>query len=78
MSEKSSLAVANLKKICDQRITQDFDLRIIDINLEPSEAVDFQIIAIPTLIMTDTFGNKKTILGDLSDTEKVMRILDLN
>ena len=78
MSEKSSLAVANLKKICDQRITQDFDLRIIDINLEPSEAVAFQIIAIPTLIMTDTFGNKKTILGDLSDTEKVMRILDLN
>ena len=78
MSVKSSNAIVNLKHICDEHIKEAYDLRIVDINLEPSEAVGFQVIAIPTLIMTDTFGNKKTILGDLSDTEKVLRILDLS
>lgn len=76
MSTKSSRAIENLREICDTHLPDNFDLQIIDITTEENQAVQYQIIGIPTLIKT--FPNpQRTIVGDLSDTEKVLRILDL-
>lgn len=77
MSAKSSHAVENMRKICDQYLSGNFELQIIDINREKQLAVDYQIIAIPTLIRISP-DPRKTILGDLSDTSKVLKILDIN
>ncbi|MBF0695108.1 MAG: circadian clock protein KaiB [Flavobacterium sp.] len=76
MSPKSSDAVDNLRKICDKYLDDNYELRIIDITLDKHLAVDYQIIGIPTLIKTHP-GAPRTILGDLSDTEKVLKILDI-
>ncbi|HEU0136405.1 MAG TPA: circadian clock KaiB family protein [Flavobacterium sp.] len=76
MSPKSSLAIENLRKICDQHFPDNSDIQIIDINNAPSFATEYQIIAIPTLIRINPMP-KRTILGDLSDNQKVLKILDI-
>jgi len=76
MSVKSGHAVENLRKICDDYLKGNFELQIIDITRDQKAAVDYQIIAIPTLIKLAPF-EQRTILGDLSDTSKVLKILDI-
>ena len=76
MSVKSGHAIENLRHICDTYLAGNYTLEIIDINSNKQKAVDYQIIAIPTLIKTGPEESRK-ILGDLSDTEKVLRILDI-
>lgn len=75
MSTKSSHAIENLRRICEKHIPK-FDLQIIDIRTEQQKAVEYQILAVPTLIKRQPNPNR-TIVGDLSDTEKVLRILDI-
>ena len=77
MSVKSIHAINNLKKICDEHLGKDFDLQITDITKEPEMAVKFQIFAIPTLIKKGHTASRM-IVGDLSDTEKVLSILNLS
>lgn len=77
MSVKSVRAVENLRRICDQYIPDNYEIKIIDISRDKEQASAHQIVAIPTLIKTYP-APKKIILGDLSDNEKVIRILNLN
>ena len=76
MSVKSGHAIENLRHICDKHLAGNYTLEIIDISSNKQKAVDYQIIAIPTLIKTGPEESRK-ILGDLSDTGKVLRILDI-
>ncbi|HMK05979.1 MAG TPA: circadian clock KaiB family protein [Flavobacterium sp.] len=77
MSVKSAYAIENLRRLCDKYLDKNFDLQIVDISREKEMAVKHQIIAIPTLIKTAP-GQQRTILGDLSDTRKVLHLLDIN
>lgn len=77
MSVKSGHAIENLKKICDKHLKDRFELEIIDISRDKEKAVSNQIIAIPTLVRVYP-APSRIILGDLSDTEKVLRILDIS
>lgn len=76
MSVKSSYAIENIRKICDQYIPDNPEIEIIDISREKKLAVEYQIIAIPTLIRINP-KPVKIILGDLSDTKKVLGILEI-
>lgn len=76
MSVKSGHAIENLRKICDQYLKDTYELEIIDISRDTEQAVIHQIVAIPTLIKTDP-APRRIILGDLSDKEKVLRILNI-
>lgn len=76
MSTKSSRAIENLRIICDEYLPGNFDLQIVDITNEEIQAIGYQIVGVPTLIKTNP-NPKRTILGDLSDTDKVLKILDL-
>ena len=76
MSVKSVHAIENLRKICDTYLKDNFELQIIDISRDKEQAVNHQIIAVPTLIKTAPF-TPRIILGDLSDTQKVLKILDI-
>lgn len=75
MSTKSSHAIENLRKITEKYLSK-FDLEIIDIRTEQRKAVEYQILAVPTLIKTHP-NPRRVIVGDLSDTEKVLKILDI-
>ncbi|OMQ13114.1 circadian clock KaiB family protein [[Flexibacter] sp. ATCC 35103] len=76
MSVKSGHAIENLRKICDQYLKDNYELEIIDISRDTEQAAIHQIVAIPTLIKTDP-APRRIILGDLSDKEKVLRILNI-
>lgn len=76
MSVKSGHAIENLRKICDKHFEKNYELEIVDISREKEEAVKYQIVAIPTLIKTDP-KPQRIILGDLSDTQKVLRFLNI-
>jgi circadian clock protein KaiB len=76
MSVKSLQAIENIKSICDEHLKGHIDLKIIDISKERDKAAEYQILALPTLIK---LGPKpaRTILGNLSDKTKVLKILDI-
>ncbi|MFD2940071.1 MULTISPECIES: circadian clock KaiB family protein [Flavobacterium] len=77
MSVKSGHAIENLRKICDTYLKNNYELEIVDIGRDKEQAVIHQIVAIPTLIKTQP-EPKRIILGDLSDKEKVLYILNLS
>lgn len=73
---KSLTAFANLKKICEEHLAGKYRIEIIDLLQNPKLAKGDQILAIPTLVRKLPQPVKK-IIGDLSNTEKVLIGLDL-
>ena len=69
-------AFMNLKKICDEHLRGRYELEIIDLLQKPLLARGDQILAIPTLVRRLPKPVKK-IIGDLSNTERVLVGLDL-
>lgn len=74
---KSERAIANLKEICERDLKGLYILQIIDVLENPQLAEDEKILATPTLIK-DLPPPLKRIIGDLSDSEKVLLGLDLS
>jgi len=72
----SLTAFANLKKICEDHLGSKYTIEVIDLQKHPQLAKDHQIIAVPTLIRKLPTPVKK-IIGNLSNTEKVLVGLDL-
>ena len=70
-SPKSQAAFANLKKMCDEHLQGQYSLQVIDLLKNPRLAQGDQIVAIPTLVRKLPQPLKK-IIGDLSDTERVL------
>ena len=73
---KSIAAFANLKKICDEHLAGQYQIEVIDLLKEPQLASGDQIVAIPTLVRKLPAPIRK-IIGDLSDTERVLVGLNL-
>jgi circadian clock protein KaiB len=73
---KSIAAIANLKKICEQHLSGRYDIEVIDLMKNPALAQRHQIVAIPTLIRQLPEPLKR-IIGDLSNSEKVLVGLDI-
>ncbi|HMR66231.1 MAG TPA: circadian clock protein KaiB [Anaerolineae bacterium] len=75
-SPKSVTAFKNLKKICEEHLEGKYKIKIIDLLENPQLGKGDQILAIPTLIRQLPEPVKK-IIGDLSNTERVLVGLDL-
>jgi len=73
---KCITAFANLKKLCEERLAGNYSIEVIDLLKKPQLASGDQILAIPTLVRRLPSPMKK-IIGDLSDTERVLVGLDL-
>lgn len=73
---KSLAAFANLKKICEEHLAGQYHIEVIDLLKRPQLASGDQILAIPTLVRKLPEPIKK-IIGDLSNTERVLIGLDL-
>lgn len=76
MSSKSISATENFRAIADEYFGDDFELEIIDISKDRSLALKYQIIGLPTLIKIHPLP-ERIILGDLSEKDKVLRILNI-
>jgi circadian clock protein KaiB len=73
---KSLTAFANLKKICETHLQGRYIIEVIDLLKQPGLAKGDQILAIPTLVRRLPEPVRK-IIGDLSDTARVLVGLDL-
>ncbi|WP_283743868.1 circadian clock KaiB family protein [Sideroxydans sp. CL21] len=75
-SPKSVNAIANIKKICEQNLQGRYELEVIDLYQQPQLAQGEQIIALPTLIRELPLPLRR-IIGDMSNTERVLVGLDI-
>ena len=73
---KSLQAFANLKRICEEHLAGRYDIAVIDLLENPQLAKGDQILAIPTLVRKLPVPVRR-IIGDLSNTERVLIGLDL-
>lgn len=72
----SLTAFSNLKQICENHIKDRYRIEVIDLLEQPQLSKGDQILAIPTLVRRLPEPVRK-IIGDLSDTERVLVGLDL-
>jgi circadian clock protein KaiB len=73
---KSLVALSNLKKICENHLSDRYRIEVIDLLENPRLSSGDQILAIPTLVRKLPKPVRK-IIGDLSDTERVLVGLNL-
>ena len=73
---RSVNAVRDLKRICEEHLAGQYRIEVIDLLKNPQLAEGDQILAIPTLVRKLPAPVKK-IIGDLSNTERVLVGLDL-
>ncbi len=73
---KSLAAFANLKRICEDHLAGKYKIEIVDLIKNPTLARGDQILALPTLVRKLPTPVRK-IIGDLSNTERVLVGLDL-
>lgn len=76
ITPKSTNAIRNIKKICEENLKGRYELEVIDIYQQPGLAKNEQIIAAPTLIKKLPLPLRK-LIGDMSDTERILLGLDL-
>jgi circadian clock protein KaiB len=73
---RSIAAFANLKRICEEHLNGRYSIEVIDLIENPQLARGDQILAIPTLVRKLPEPVRK-IIGDLSNTERVLVGLDI-
>ena len=73
---KSIAAITNIKIICEENLKGRYTLDVIDLYQQPQLAEGDQIIAVPTLIKKLPLPQRR-LIGDMSNTERVLVGLDL-
>ena len=73
---RSILASGNLQRLCEQYLKGHYRVAVIDIVKEPELARKHEILATPTLVRLVP-APKKTVIGCLSDTDRVLKALQI-
>jgi circadian clock protein KaiB len=76
-TSRSSRAIANLRRVCEERLQGKYDLEVVDIYQHPAAAREYQILAAPTLVKMLPLPLRR-IIGDLANEERVLAGLDLS
>ncbi len=74
--QRSQTAISNLQRICQNELQNQYEMVVIDVLEQPQLAEDQKILATPTLIK-ELPPPIRRIIGDLSDTGRVLLGLDL-
>jgi circadian clock protein KaiB len=75
-SARSTRAITNLRKLCDEYLPGRYDLKVVDVFQQPELAREGQIIAAPTLIRTLPLPLRRFI-GDMSNTASLLKGLEI-
>ncbi|HEY2464121.1 MAG TPA: circadian clock KaiB family protein [Steroidobacteraceae bacterium] len=76
-TSRSSRAIANLRRLCEERLHGEYDLEVVDIYQHPEAAKQHQILAAPTLVKMLPLPLRR-IIGDLANEERVLAGLGLS
>jgi circadian clock protein KaiB len=74
---RSSRAIENLRRVCEERLHGEYDLEVVDIYQHPAAAQEYQILAAPTLVKMLPLPLRR-IIGDLANEERVLAGLGLS
>ena len=75
-SPKSLRAIRNIRSLCEKRLGERYDLRVIDIYQHPERAKQDQIAVTPTLIRNLPLP-LRALIGDLSSEDRLLLGLDI-
>ena len=73
---RSARAIQNIRAICEDNLEGHYDLEVVDIYQHPENVKAEQIVVTPTLVKQFPLPLRK-LIGDLSDTERVLDALDI-
>jgi circadian clock protein KaiB len=73
---RSARAIQNLRTICEDHLQGRYDLDVVDIYQHPEHVKAEQIVVTPTLVKQFP-GPARKLIGDLSDTARVLAALDI-
>jgi len=76
-SPNSNRAINNIRIFCEDHLKDRYQLEIIDVYQQPQIASKEQVIALPLLIKSSPPPFKR-LIGDMSDTARVIKGLDLD
>ena len=76
MTSRSTLAVANIRSICEQYLPGAYQLEVINLYEQPVLASSEQIIAAPTCVRQFPLPARR-VIGDMSNCARVLQGLDL-
>jgi circadian clock protein KaiB len=75
-SDMSGRAIANVQALCEKHLPGRYTLEVIDVHRDPSLMSVHDVVAAPTLIKEMPLP-KRMLVGDLSDTARVLAALDI-
>jgi circadian clock protein KaiB len=75
-SAAAGRAIANLRRICREELAGTFQVEVIDVVERPDLAEEDKILATPTIVKALPPPIRR-VIGDLSDSSKVLVGLDL-
>ncbi|HKW45810.1 MAG TPA: circadian clock KaiB family protein [Gemmatimonadaceae bacterium] len=75
-SPRSQRAIANLRRIAQERLGGDYELTVIDVQQQPERAEEERILTTPTLIKRAPEPRRR-VTGDLTNAEQVLIALSL-
>jgi circadian clock protein KaiB len=74
---RSTRAIANLREVCEQHLSDRYELEVVDVYQQPELAAREQLVAVPTLIRRLPLPLRR-LVGDLSNRQQVLAGLDLS
>jgi circadian clock protein KaiB len=76
-SEISALAIGNARSLCENYLAGRYRLQVVDVHRDPAKMMAHNVLAAPTLLRERPLPIRR-LVGDLSDTGKVLAALDIN
>ncbi len=73
---RSASAIRAVREVCEERLSGNYDLEVVDIYLHPQRAKEGQVIGAPTLVKSLPLPVRR-IIGDMSDRLRLMAGLGL-
>jgi circadian clock protein KaiB len=70
-TDRSSMAITNIRWLCERYLKGRYDLLVVDIYQQPSLARTHEIIAAPTLVKSEPLPSKR-LVGDFADRERLV------
>ena len=76
-SPRSRAAVANIRRLAEERLLGRYDVTIVDVVVQPGRAEAMRILTTPTLVK-EAPGPPRRVTGDLSDAGRLWDLLELD
>ena len=75
-SDLSGRAIRNVRSLCEEHLSGRYHLEVVDVHRDPALMSSYDLVAAPALIKEAPLP-KRMLVGDLSDTARVLAALDL-